>query len=134
MTLMTIGEFAERTRLSPKALRLYDELELVVPARVDARSGYRLYAEDQVEPARLVALLRQAGMPLALIASVVTLDGPDAARALGEWWERVETGVGERRAVVAYLQARLTGEDRIMFHVDIRSMPERRLATISRHV
>jgi DNA-binding transcriptional MerR regulator len=134
MNLMTIGEFAERTRLSPKALRLYDELKLVVPARVDTNSGYRLYAEDQVEPARLVGLLRRAGMPLALIGSVVTLDGPDAARAIAEWWKQTEAGLDERRAVVAYLQARLTGEDRIMFDVDVRSMPERRLATICRHV
>jgi len=57
----------------------------VVPARVDPRSGYRLYSEDQMEPARLVGMLRQAGMPLALIASVVGMDGVDAARALADW-------------------------------------------------
>ena len=39
MTFMTIGDFAERTRLSPKALRRYDQLGLVVPAQVDASSG-----------------------------------------------------------------------------------------------
>ena len=134
MALMTIGEFAERTRLSPKALRLYDELKLVVPARVDTNSGYRLYAEDQVEPARLVGLLRQADMPLALIASVVALEGADAARAVVGWWEQVEAGVAERRAVVSYLHAHLRGEDHAMFDIDVRSMPERRLVTISRHV
>ena len=66
MTLMTIGEFAERTRLSPKALRLYDQLGLVVPARVDASSGYRLYSEDQVEAApgaRRRVAARAAGGP-----------------------------------------------------------------------
>jgi MerR-like DNA binding protein len=39
---MNIGEFARRSRLSPKALRLYDGLGLLSPARVDDRSGYRL--------------------------------------------------------------------------------------------
>jgi protein phosphatase len=39
--LMSIGEFARRSRLSPKALRLYDELGLLPPARVDEDSGYR---------------------------------------------------------------------------------------------
>jgi len=38
---MGIGEFARRSRLPPKALRLYDELGLVRPARVDTASGYR---------------------------------------------------------------------------------------------
>jgi DNA-binding transcriptional MerR regulator len=47
MDLMTIGAFAERTRLSAKALRLYDRLGLVPPARTDPASGYRFYSEDQ---------------------------------------------------------------------------------------
>jgi hypothetical protein len=41
---MTIGEFSKRSRLSAKALRLYDELGLLLPAEVDPSSGYRLYA------------------------------------------------------------------------------------------
>jgi len=61
MDVMTIGAFAERTRLSAKALRLYDRLGLVRPARTDPASGYRLYSEDQVDGARLVALLRRLG-------------------------------------------------------------------------
>ncbi len=39
MQYLAIGEFAARTRLSAKALRLYHELGLVVPARVDPSSG-----------------------------------------------------------------------------------------------
>ena len=34
MGLMGIGEFARLSRLSPKALRLYDELGLLLPARI----------------------------------------------------------------------------------------------------
>src|SRR5450755_562949 len=108
---MAIGEFAARTRLSAKALRLYHELGLVVPARVDPSSGYRLYAENQVEPARLVGYLRRADMPLALIASVLTMGGTEAALAVTQWWGQVEHKVAERRALVSYLQARLRGED-----------------------
>ena len=43
----------------PKALRLYDELGLLPPARVDPDSGYRWYAAGQLDNARLVASLRQ---------------------------------------------------------------------------
>ena len=42
MRLLSIGAFAQATRLSPKALRLYDELGLLRPARVDEWTGYRL--------------------------------------------------------------------------------------------
>ena len=41
---MSIGEFARYSRLSPKALWLYDELGLLEPARVDEDSGYRYYS------------------------------------------------------------------------------------------
>jgi DNA-binding transcriptional MerR regulator len=56
---MSIGEFARRSRLSPKALRLYNELGLLPPARVDDDSGYRYYAESQLDRAGLIAALRQ---------------------------------------------------------------------------
>jgi DNA-binding transcriptional MerR regulator len=41
MEEISIGEFARRSRLSVKALRLYDELGVLTPARVDRRSCYR---------------------------------------------------------------------------------------------
>jgi DNA-binding transcriptional MerR regulator len=68
--LLTIGEFARASRLSPKALRLYDELGLLRLVRVDEYSGYRYYSPDQLDQARLVAWLRRAGLPLATIAEI----------------------------------------------------------------
>jgi hypothetical protein len=47
MTLLSIGEFARLSRLSAKALRRYDQLGLLKPARVDPDSGYRWYAAGQ---------------------------------------------------------------------------------------
>jgi DNA-binding transcriptional MerR regulator len=41
MGLLTIGAFARASRLSAKALRRYDELGLLPPARVDSMTGYR---------------------------------------------------------------------------------------------
>ena len=76
--LMSIGEFATLSRLSPKALRLYDELGLLEPARVDDDSGYRYYTASQLDPPWLIAGLRQLQIPLAEIKSIVQLE-PDAA-------------------------------------------------------
>jgi hypothetical protein len=45
--LLTIGAFAARARLSPRALRLYDRLGLLAPAYVDDASGYRYYRTGQ---------------------------------------------------------------------------------------
>lgn len=58
------GVFAARSRLSPKALRLYAANGVLVPSQVDVSNGYRLYHESQLRDARLVRMLRRAGMPL----------------------------------------------------------------------
>ena len=134
MTYITIGEFARRTRLSPKALRIYDELGLVTPARVDPDSGYRFYREDQVERARLVGQLRRLDMPLATIGRVLALEGAEAGRAVAEWWGGVEAVADERRALVAYLQTRLRGDENTVYDIKLRAMPERTLVSINRHV
>ncbi len=62
---MSIGEFARRSRLSANALRLYDELGLLPPARVDASSGYRYYGQQGAWALgkEFVALFRERPLP-----------------------------------------------------------------------
>jgi DNA-binding transcriptional MerR regulator len=76
---MSIGEFASRSRLSAKALRLYDEQGLLPPARVDADSGYRFYEPGQLKHARLIAALRELQVPLAEIKAILPLESLQAA-------------------------------------------------------
>jgi DNA-binding transcriptional MerR regulator len=134
MDLMTIGAFAERTRLSAKALRLYDRLGLVRPVRTDPDSGYRFYSEDQVDDARLVALLRRLGMPLSAIADVVEKPSREAAEAIGGYWAQIESATAERRVLVSYIQARLTGDDMARYDIQTRTIPGRTLVAVTRHV
>jgi DNA-binding transcriptional MerR regulator len=42
--LLPIGRFSQLTRLTIKALRLYDELGLLRPAYVDPDTAYRYYS------------------------------------------------------------------------------------------
>ncbi|MFI1855416.1 MerR family transcriptional regulator [Streptomyces sp. NPDC020480] len=114
MGLLTIGAFAKASRLSPKALRLYDELGLLSPARVDPATGYRLYAPEQLERARLVAWLRRLGMPLARIGEVCELREVDAAAAAREvraYWAQVEAETAARRDLAAFLVDHLSWKD-----------------------
>lgn len=69
--LMPIGEFSERSGLSPKRLRSYAAGGLLVPAAVDSASGYRYYSPGQLREAKLIDALRDAGMPLADIAALL---------------------------------------------------------------
>ncbi|GGS47471.1 MerR family transcriptional regulator [Streptomyces violaceus] len=115
MDMLTIGAFAKACRLSPKALRLYDELDLLRPARVDPDTGYRYYAAAQLEQARLVAWLRRLGMPLAEIRQVGRLydrDSTAAAREIRAYWARVEAETAVRRDLAAFLVDHLTTDSR----------------------
>ncbi len=109
-TLMTIGDFARDAGLTPKALRLYDDLGLLPPAEVDQYSGYRRYAPSQLERARLVATLRLLGMPLARIKQVVDLSGAAAATEVEAYWRQVEADTATRRGIVTTLVNQLRNE------------------------
>lgn len=134
MELMSIGEFAARSRLSQKALRLYDELGLLRPARVDPESGYRFYDPGQLEQARLIASLRQIGVPLAEVKMIIGLDPHSAAKRLGEYWAGAELSHAARRDLVNFLVERLSGKRAIMYEVNTREMPDRTLLCLKRHV
>ncbi len=107
--LLTIGAFARSARLSPKALRLYDELGLLRPAAVDGESGYRYYAPAQLERARLIAWLRRLGMPLARIRRVCDLPAPEAAAEIDRYWEQVLAETAARGQLATFLVDYLTG-------------------------
>jgi serine/threonine protein phosphatase PrpC/DNA-binding transcriptional MerR regulator len=111
MGLLTIGAFARASRLSPKALRLYDDLGLLAPARVDPVSGYRFYDPAQLARARLVAWLRRLGMPLARIREVCELDDRAAAQEIQAFWAQVETDTAARRDLARFLIHHLSGKD-----------------------
>jgi serine/threonine protein phosphatase PrpC len=106
--LLTIGAFARATRLTPKALRLYDEVGLLAPAAVDAESGYRFYDPDQVAHARLIARLRRIGMPLAGIREVCDLAPGAAAEAIVAYWQQVTDDTATRGRQVALLVEQLS--------------------------
>jgi PPM family protein phosphatase len=109
VALMTSGEFARASRLSPKALRLYDELRLLSPAWVDPVTSYRYYAPAQLEQARLVAWLRRLGMPLARIRSVTSMPRAEAAADLAAYWRQVEAETSARRDLATFLIGYLSG-------------------------
>jgi protein phosphatase len=114
---LTIGAFARRSRLSVKALRLYDEIGLLRPVRTDPDSGYRYYEPGQLERARLVAWLRRIGMPLVSIRLVCDLLESDRAAAVTEiraYWLRVEADTAARRELVDFLIGQLSGKDDAM--------------------
>lgn len=72
--LLTIGAFARAGGLSPSALRHYDECGLLRPADVDEATGYRYYTPDLVERAEMVSMMREAGLSIEQMRTVLEGD------------------------------------------------------------
>lgn len=103
--LLGIGELARAGGLPVSALRFYDGAGVLVPAAVDARTGYRRYAPDQVRTARLVARLRRIGMPLADVRAL--LAGADPGPVLDAHLARLEGGLADARRELSAVRSLL---------------------------
>lgn len=102
--LLTVGIVARRSGLTAKALRHYDRIGLLRPARVDDATGYRWYRSDQVAEARLVGLLRSLDLPLDQVRTAVLAwkNGDDAAieHVIGQHRSRLDARVTRLRGAL----------------------------------
>jgi DNA-binding transcriptional MerR regulator len=88
--LLSIGEFSVKTGLSIPALRHYDEVGLLRPARVDPGTGYRRYRIDQAPQAKLIRHLRSVDLPIEqILTALADQSGQDAKAVLRMHRERL---------------------------------------------
>lgn len=69
--MLRIGDFSRLGQVSVRTLRLYDELDLLKPARVDRFSGYRYYSIDQLPLLNRILALKDLGFSLEQIAGLL---------------------------------------------------------------
>ena len=62
--MIRIGDFSKLSRVSIKALRLYDEMGLLKPVDVDRFTGYRYYEFDQLPRLYRILALKDLGFSL----------------------------------------------------------------------
>ena len=84
---MKVGELARKTGKTVRALRLYEELGLLSPAR--SEGNFRLYGADEVARVYWIAKLQALGFSLPQIQGLLhtvesSSTGPDAMHSLRE--------------------------------------------------
>src|SRR5262249_20713500 len=128
--LLPIGRFARACRLSIKALRIYDELGLLKPARVDA-SGYRYYAREQARDAIAIALLRSLDVPLASIQIILGAGDTDTmSRQLRLEHARLERELAQARRALSCVERILRVGALMPYEISIRDEPEHLLLVV----
>lgn len=66
---MNIGELSERSGVSPRSLRYYEQQGLVTPER--APNGYRHYAENHVALVQMIRAMYEIGFSHEAVAAVL---------------------------------------------------------------
>jgi DNA-binding transcriptional MerR regulator len=136
--LLSIGTFANMTRLSIKALRLYDQLGILQPLHVDPQTGYRYYGVDQLSSARRIRNLRDMDMPLATIRQVLAAlqSSPVLAETLvQEYASMRERQVKQIRSQVQTFIRIIQQETKLMtLEVHVKTIPAQKVASITRYV
>ncbi|HPF87296.1 MAG TPA: MerR family transcriptional regulator [Candidatus Limiplasma sp.] len=76
---LKIGEFAAFCDISVRALRLYDQMGLVKPLRIDPATGYRYYDPEQLQTVNAILSYKKIGFSLQEIRLLLS---PRATSAL----------------------------------------------------
>lgn len=77
----TVQQLANLAGVSPRTLRYYDSIGLLVPGR-SRENSYRIYTRAQVDLLQQILLYRELGMPLEEIGKIVLSPAFDAQGAL----------------------------------------------------
>ncbi|MEM6445316.1 MAG: MerR family transcriptional regulator [Cyanobacteria bacterium P01_D01_bin.123] len=72
--MLRISDFAQLSRVSTKALRLYDRLDLLKPTHVDRQTGYRYYSAAQLPRLNRILVFKTLGFSLERIAQLLDAD------------------------------------------------------------
>ena len=124
------------TRLSIKALRLYDQLGILQPLHIDPQSGYRYYGVDQVPGARMIRNMRDMDMPLATIRRmfvVLSVSQAQAELLIRQHLETRERQLEQIRWQARQFTKQLKPEANIMsLEVVVKDIPSQQIISITR--
>ena len=134
--LLSIGTFADLTRLSLKALRLYNQLSILRPAYTDPQTGYRYYETDQIERARMIRNMRDMDMPLATIRRVLVVLPVSRAQAellVQQHLEMRERQLEQIKELARQFTHQLKPEaNKMSLEVVVKDIPTRQIISITR--
>lgn len=134
---LSIGEFARRTRLTPRALRIYDRNGLLTPALTDASTGYRRYGTGQIRTGQLIGLLRGADLGLAdiqLVLDDVARSSDLAIRRLDQILADFARRQADRQLLIHHIQATFSQGGDPMFPIHVRRVPAQSAMSIQRRL
>lgn len=84
----TVQKLGQLAGISTRALRYYDEIGILKPARINS-SGYRIYGQAEVDRLQQILFYRALGFGLEQIKEIMTAPSFNRAKALKEHREKL---------------------------------------------
>ncbi len=136
--MLSIGEFSRATALTVKTLRHYHERGLLVPARIDPKSGYRYYDQHALERARVIKALRSLEFSLGEIREVLQdcEDDADALQFLIAHRAAIAERLAHLRSVATALDSVIHAETEVKqmndtpFSIEEKTIPSQLIAGV----
>jgi DNA-binding transcriptional MerR regulator len=112
--MFRIGEFAQIAQVSGRQLRFYDQLGLLQPAHIDAKTGYRYYTIRQLPRLNSILALKDLGLSLDQIGPLLDKEiSPTELRCMLTMKRaQVERSLKEEEVRLRHIESRIAQIDR----------------------
>lgn len=104
-TTLSIGELAERTGVTPEAIRYYEREGVIPPASRVGAGSYRQYSTADAERLRFVRRARDLGFSLEEVRELLALAASDPTRPCGDVNQIAHAHLTQVDAKLAQLRA-----------------------------
>lgn len=132
-TLYKIGMFASMNHVTIKALRYYDDENLLKPRVIDAETSYRYYTLSQMGELHQILALKEMGFKIDEIRGV--LGGMSEKDLLRKKKNQLMIQIADLTRNLAKVEQALDGpETKTTSHVLIKSLPEVIVASMTRRI
>lgn len=129
--MYTIGEFSKINKITTKALRHYDKIDLLKPKLIDKFTGYRYYSSEQLIVVHKILSLKQMGFSLIDIKTLIDNDD-SIKRALELRKKQIQFNIKNEEIklnqVESFMNNLERGECR-MYNVIIKELPRVNVAS-----
>jgi DNA-binding transcriptional MerR regulator len=138
--MFSIGEFSKLGRVTVEALRHYDALGLLKPAKVDPFTGYRYYSARQLMSLNRIIALKEIGFSLEEVARILQdkltsdqLRGMLKAQLVRAESE-IESAQSRRERVLARLKSLNLEDSMPAYEVTLKPVEKHTIAAIRENV
>ncbi|MFT5873488.1 MAG: DNA-binding transcriptional MerR regulator/effector-binding domain-containing protein [Clostridium sp.] len=131
-----IGDFSKITNLSVKALRYYDEENILNPSYRNEENSYRFYNDNDFKKAELIMFLREVDFSISEIKDVMLICKykTDLSYILEEKKDMINKKIMVEKLLLKkinlYINPNLVEDDNMIYKIEIKDIPAIKVASI----